>query len=608
IQALFWLVFNPNFVSPKGQPFESYELSNMEFSKLSSPDTAGLAKANYVPVQESPVIFQERGYYSWKFSANLSTIPEEGLGLLPNGAADNIRLYVNKHLIFGEGRMELPDVTYDFLTRPRIRVPAAALAKGENTFEIVQVIELSRETLNFPSKLGDYKTIENISDWRLFLFRDANIVSTTVGFVISFFAFIALLRSNSKTTVAWLFILALLWPIRNLFLIWAEMPLHGAIRPFLYGFTTLSLSAAWPLFVDAWSNKSKRRFVRFNLLIWFLGIALIGYWTLLSGNVGAFTKVETLLNYFGIAFMFATITRLVWHFVGTRDDRYWEAAILIMLVSLLGLFLTYTLLWDQHKGYLDLGQPLLLFAFAIAFFSRNFRLFQSSAEISSLLKTQLDDRTAELELAHAREKVFIRKEAYDHERQRIMRDMHDGLGSNLMSMLLAARRGEAKPEKVAEGLQSIVDEMRLMIDSMDSVGESLAVALATFRERVQSRVEGAGFKLNWTNSAGRDLPELGPRQVLQVFRIMQEAVTNALKHSGGDVIDVNISHSDETKQAVQISISDNGKGMKADKVAGHGLDNMQSRAAAIGAEITNDSDDDGARVTLSLPETLKKIV
>lgn len=46
---------------------------------------------------------------------------------------------------------------------------------------------------------------------------------------------------------------------------------------------------------------------------------------------------------------------------------------------------------------------------------------------------------------------------------------------------------------MAEGLQSVIDEMRLMVDSMDSVGESLEAALATFRARIQPRVEAAGF-------------------------------------------------------------------------------------------------------------------
>ena len=162
-----------------------------------------------------------------------------------------------------------------------------------------------------------------------------------------------------------------------------------------------------------------------------------------------------------------------------------------------------------------------------------------------------------------------------------MRDLHDGLGSQLMTMMLSARLGEADPPRVAEGLQSVIDEMRLMVDSMDSVGESLEAALATFRARIQPRVEAAGFVFRWSQPEALAAPYLGPRGVLQVFRIMQEAVTNALKHSGGTEISVEIApHGDSS---VEIAVADNGSGHAADADAGRGFANMRSRAQAVGA-------------------------
>ena len=181
-----------------------------------------------------------------------------------------------------------------------------------------------------------------------------------------------------------------------------------------------------------------------------------------------------------------------------------------------------------------------------------------------------------------------------------MRDLHDGLGSQLMSMMLAARLGEADPPKVAEGLQGVIDEMRLMVDSMDSVGESLDAALATFRARVQPRIEAAGFGFHWTQPESIDLPGYGPRDVLQIFRILQEAVTNALKHSGGDMVTVDIAQlADEN---LQIRIADNGKGGANVGDAGRGLANMQSRARAVKAEcLVASLSGQGTVVTLSLP-------
>jgi len=175
---------------------------------------------------------------------------------------------------------------------------------------------------------------------------------------------------------------------------------------------------------------------------------------------------------------------------------------------------------------------------------------------------------------------MMRQQAHDAERRRIMQDIHDGLGSQLMSMMLSARLGEAEPAQVAEGLQAVIDEMRLMVDSMDSVGESLEAALATFRARMQPRVVAAGLQFDWTQADDLDLPNYGPREVLQLFRILQEAVTNALKHSNASRLAVEIGH--EGKGAVIVRISDNGLGMATPDV-GKGLANMKRRAEAIGA-------------------------
>ena len=170
-----------------------------------------------------------------------------------------------------------------------------------------------------------------------------------------------------------------------------------------------------------------------------------------------------------------------------------------------------------------------------------------------------------------------------------------------MSMLLAARRGEAKPEAVADGLQSVVDEMRLMVDSMDSVGESLLAALTLFRDRVVPRVEAAGFQFDWKNGFGDEFPDYGPRPTLQIFRILQEAVVNAMKHSGGKVISVVVASQPANPRLPRISVIDNGTGIADGAGRGRGLSNMRSRAKSFGATIDWVATGRGTEVVLDLP-------
>ena len=273
----------------------------------------------------------------------------------------------------------------------------------------------------------------------------------------------------------------------------------------------------------------------------------------------------------------------------------------MLCASLIGHDALMTLIDGHYGDHVKRALPVLLLGFVTPFFAGNVRLFRSMSEFNQLLQRQLAERTAELEQAHEREKAVVSAAAQLGERQRIMRDMHDGLGSQLMSMLLAARRGEAKPAAVAEGLQSVIDEMRLMIDSMDSVGESLGSAFAIFRERVEARIEDAGMTFAWQSSYTAQLPEYGPRTVLQVFRIMQEAVTNALKHSGGSELTVEVAPSPLPGHALRITIADNGGGLGKANPRGKGMESMAARAASLGGQIETSSSPHGVAVRLDLP-------
>ncbi|MEM9085779.1 MAG: ATP-binding protein [Pseudomonadota bacterium] len=226
-----------------------------------------------------------------------------------------------------------------------------------------------------------------------------------------------------------------------------------------------------------------------------------------------------------------------------------------------------------------------------------------SEDLNGELNRQLDVRQEELAEVHAREKVWVREQALSNERKRIMRDMHDGLGSQIMGMLLAARRGKADPDKVAEGLQQVVDELRLMIDSMDSIGGSLDTALAGFRGRLQPRIEDAGFAFEWENKLGESVPEFAPRKTLQLFRIMQEAVTNALRHSGGSRVAITLEYEGEAGQWLSVTVRDDGIGVLGPRLGGHGLENMRARAAKEGGSVNfgDPTDGNGGVVVIRFP-------
>ena len=96
-----------------------------------------------------------------------------------------------------------------------------------------------------------------------------------------------------------------------------------------------------------------------------------------------------------------------------------------------------------------------------------------------------------------------------------------------------------------------------------------------------------------------DMPGPGPRPTLQILRILQEAVTNAMRHSGGS--EIALRSRQQADGMVRIEISDNGAGMPAVIKGGRGLASMRSRAEAVGAMLDIESGEGGTGLSLTLP-------
>ncbi len=92
------------------------------------------------------------------------------------------------------------------------------------------------------------------------------------------------------------------------------------------------------------------------------------------------------------------------------------------------------------------------------------------------------------------------------ERQRIMREIHDGVGSQLVGLLNMVTRNAAPTcRRSKEHVQLALDEMRMAVDSLQPAHDDLATVLATLRYRLQSRLEAAGIEVIWEVA---ELPEL----------------------------------------------------------------------------------------------------
>lgn len=221
------------------------------------------------------------------------------------------------------------------------------------------------------------------------------------------------------------------------------------------------------------------------------------------------------------------------------------------------------------------------------------------------LNQRLAEREAELRQNYVHLATIEQQRTLLLERQRLMQDMHDGVGSALISSLAMVEQGEMAPEDVAGMLHECVDELRLVIHSLEPIAHDLTTLLASLRQRIGKRLEASGIRLYWHMDDIPPLPWLEAPQALQILRIVQESLTNILKHARATEVRISAGFDLQAGlvQHVQVCVADNGVGFDASSVDyGHGLKNIHERARRLGGELLLDSTPGkGSVVKLLLP-------
>ncbi|MBM3343554.1 MAG: hypothetical protein FJY56_15805 [Betaproteobacteria bacterium] len=186
-------------------------------------------------------------------------------------------------------------------------------------------------------------------------------------------------------------------------------------------------------------------------------------------------------------------------------------------------------------------------------------------------------------------------------RERIMRDMHDGVGSQLITAHQLAQRGTLKPEELTLLLGDCIDDLRLVIDSLEPVEGDLSTLLANLRYRITDRLARQGITLKWQVAELPPIRHLTAHDTLQVLRIVQAAITNVVKHAQASEVLFLVALANDARELC-LTVRDNGRSLQTPSanVNGRGLGNMQQRAQAVGGRRDIDSTDDGTAVVLRL--------
>lgn len=258
--------------------------------------------------------------------------------------------------------------------------------------------------------------------------------------------------------------------------------------------------------------------------------------------------------------------------------------------------------------------------------------FTRSTTALRALNTDLQERVAqketELQAVFDGKRDHEREQAVLAERDRILREMHDGLGGRLVAAMALTSQVERQslpppggaPRSVDEPLRELkltlddcLVELRLALDSLETDQRPLIEALAELRFRVEPSLRAAGVRLVWQVDDAASQVELPAAETLHVLRIVREALTNVIKHAQATVVWLKLESAAD--RGLQLSVVDNGLQQRTSDEqqtmplfvpptlvnGGRGLANMQRRATSLSARLDSGPHAEGWAVTLQLP-------
>ncbi|MFT0172215.1 7TM diverse intracellular signaling domain-containing protein [Paraburkholderia mimosarum] len=364
----------------------------------------------------------------------------------------------------------------------------------------------------------------------------------------------------------------------------------------------LAYSALYTIFI---LRLCGRRWPRYERALW-CAVALASG-VLLAAPHARIEKVRDVLfvaqalHYFATSLIFLVFACRR----GNTEHRILAACVAIFVVAGYHDLLTFLGVLHDNLYFTGLTVQILMICMALVLGHRhmmNLKRIEAfnedlarTVEATQRELTQTLYRQHQLEVAHARL----------NERMSFAHNLHDGLGSALVGSIIALERTPQAipPRRFLSILKELRDDLRLIIDSTtgEQHGEMrLADLIASQRHRFTRLFETQGAECKWWLS-GLEQYALPSARSLDVMRILQEALTNAFKHSHASRIEVEIHAND----GLMLIVRDNGEGFvdRGNSCLGTGMSSMRARAYRLGASLDISSTPGATVITLAVPIT-----
>ena len=536
-----------------------------------------------------------QGWYALDLQVKVP--PNRLWGLYVPRVRSNVTAYINGEVIGRGGRQRSPVARND--NRPLyFSIPNGALRAGHNRIDMRVKASVGSEGLLGAVHLGPDELLRPYFQ-RYFRLRVNVVEITTASLLLIAVLMLGLWCIRRRDSLAlWFALTAIAWAVHNLNLLVVEIPMSAytweCIRYLSVGWFVVLLVTSMHRLLGVRHRRAETAM--------YVG-ALIGSLVLcaLAGSDDFFAFAKRVWLTASVLLGIYPAVRVPFAWWKSRDTEYFVAMFAGLPVLVTGAFdwlQVNGLASGQHGALMQYSAVPMLLGFVVILLMRYARALNASEEMNRTLELRIDEKGRQLEANYARLRHLERARVLSEERERIMRDMHDGVGGHLVSALSMTEQQPFQPGAFREILQNALMDLRLMIDSMDQTEGHLASVLGVLRERLQPALEKSGITVNWRIGDLPPIRTLGASQVLHITRILQEAITNVLKHSGAGTLTVAASHDPEQ---VVIEVTDDGKGIPDAPSPGHGLRNMRHRARQAGIGLDIGKAQPGTRIRISVP-------